>query len=124
MKNCIQKVLIRLLKPLLLGAVGFVALSTHSMAAMLKVGDEYGGGKVAYIFQPGDNDYAKTADQAVIVAKADVSASLYWSDTRTSTDKLEGIGYYDGNLPRRVRQDRLVKWTPIFGQQARVVISK
>ncbi len=106
MNNCLQKVFTRQLKALLLAAVGMVALSSQSSAA-LKVGDAYGGGVVAWIVQPGDKDYAETTEQAVIVAKADVSATLYWSDTRTATDKLEAIGFKDGNLQGRARQTRL-----------------
>ncbi len=101
---------------LLLTALGMVMLSTLSSAAPLMVGDAYGGGKVVYFFQPGDQDFAESADQAVIVAKADVSATILWSDTRTSIDKLEGIGSHERRVPGRARQARLARVTPDFRQ--------
>ncbi len=104
------------LRLLLLTALNMITLSPLSPAAPLMEGDEYGGGKVVYIFQPGDQDFAESADQAVIVAKADVSATISWSDTRTSTDKLEGIGSHERRVPGRARQARLARVTPDFRQ--------
>ncbi len=114
MKNYPKIVPARVLELLLLTALGMTTLSPLSLAAPLMVGDEYGGGKVVYIYQPGDKGFAEKADQAVIVAKADVSASISWSDTRSSTDKLEGIGSHDGNLHERTRQARNVPVEPDF----------
>jgi len=93
MKQYLKIFQFRPLRALLLVAVAMVTFSPLSSAAPLMVGDEYGGGKVVYIFQPGDKDFAKTADQAVIVAKADVSATISWSDSRSAADKIEGIGF-------------------------------
>ncbi len=107
MQHYLKIISARSLRFLLLNAVVMLTFSLLSPAAPLMVGDEYGGGKVVYIFQPGDKDFAETADQAVIVAKADVSAALSWSDTKSSTDKLEGIGFHDRNLPNRAKQVRL-----------------
>jgi len=114
MKNYPTVVPARLLKFLLLTFSAMTTLSSLTLAAPLMIGDEYGGGRVVYIYQPGDKRFAETADQAVIVAKADVSASSSWSDTRSSTDKLEGIGSHDGNLHERARQARNVQVKPDF----------
>ncbi len=107
MKNDLKIFSVRLQRFLLLTALGMLTLSPLSPAAPLMVGDEYGGGKVVYIFQPGDKDFAETADQAVLVAKADVSAALSWSDTRSSTDKIEKIGSNGDNLSGSARQARI-----------------
>ena len=109
MDSYLKIVQARQLRLLLLTLIGMLTFSTFSPAAQLKVGDEYEGGKIVYIFQPGDKDFAETADQAVIVAKADVLANYTWSDTRSSIDKLEGLGSHDGNLPGHARQARLVR---------------
>ncbi len=107
MNNYRQEVFTRPLQTLLLTAVGTLALSPLSLAVELKVGDAYGGGKAAYILRPGDKDYAQSIDQAVIVAKADATTSLYWSDNRTATDKIDGMGFNDSNLHGYARQAQL-----------------
>ena len=105
----INKVLIRPVTFLLFTATGMITHSTLSPAELLKVGNTYEGERVADIFQPGDQDYAETAEQAVIVAKADASTTLYWSDAKTSSDKLEGMGYGKINLPGKAGKKQLVE---------------
>jgi len=107
-----MKFFLKILSPrrqrlLLLTVAGIITFSPLSLAAPLMVGDDYGGGRVVYIFQPGDKEFAETADQAVIVAKAEASSTLSWTDSRSSTDKLEGLGSSDRNLPARTRQAQL-----------------
>lgn len=100
MKSPVKKHLTRSLMLLLLSATSMATLSVKSSAALLKVGDEFGGGKIVYIFNPGDKGYAERTEQAVIIGKADVSVNIYWSEAKTSMDRIDAIGYHDVNLHR------------------------
>jgi hypothetical protein len=110
------KILLARPQRLLLTIAGVITFSPYSQAAPLIVGDEYEGGRIFYIFQPGDKEYAETVDQAVILAKAETSSSLFWTDSRSSTDKLERIGAHGQNVQGSTRQARLVRWRPLFSQ--------
>ncbi len=107
MKNLVRTRFAPPLKWLLLTGMGLLSLSPLSTAEPLKIGDAYGGGKIAYILQPGDNKYAEFTEEAVIIGKAEVSAALYWVDTKTSYDRLDAIGYNVRNWPGQAQQDKL-----------------
>jgi hypothetical protein len=106
MKKLAKKYLSRSLMLLLLTAIGVATLPAKSSATPLKVGDEYGGGKIVYIFQPGDAEYAETTEQAVISPKTDISGNIFWSDVKTSTDKLDNLGYSERNRQGEARQNQ------------------
>jgi hypothetical protein len=107
MKIFAKKNLSRSLRLLVLMAIAMTTLSVKLSAALLKVGDEYGGGKVANIIQPGDKDYADIAVQAVIIGKADISVNIYWSEAKTSMDRIDAIGYNEVNFQQNAHQNQL-----------------
>ena len=65
---------------------GLTATCTMTVnPAPVAVGDSYGGGKVAYIFQVGDPGYVENKQHGLIAATADASETIAWSNiTNTS----------------------------------------
>ncbi|NTV67884.1 MAG: DUF1566 domain-containing protein [Chlorobaculum sp.] len=70
---------------LLLAGLSMVSATATSFAVTYNIGDSYGGGKVAYIFQPGDPGYVEGEQHGLIAAEADVN-TMY-------TDAWDGDPY-------------------------------
>ena len=73
MKQFTKKSFTRLWMALLLTGLSMVSVTTRSSAVTYKIGDTYGGGKVAYIFQSGDSGYVEGQQHGLIAAEADVN---------------------------------------------------
>jgi hypothetical protein len=57
----------------------------RAVREIIAVGNSYGGGKVAYILQPGDPGYVAGEIHGLVVTSSDVSASALWGCNTTTT---------------------------------------
>ena len=58
-----------------LAGLSIISVTIRSYAVTYKIGDIYGGGKVAYIFQSGDAGYVEGQQHGLIAAEADVNTT-------------------------------------------------
>ena len=81
--NPVKKSLNMKLLNLILLTISFFVLScsddtTTSNTSSLKIGDEYQGGKIAYIFQPRDLGYVEGEVHGIIASPTDKLISAHW----------------------------------------------
>jgi hypothetical protein len=96
-----------LVKALLLTTFSTISVTVCSSGAPLKIGDEYGGGKIAVILEPGDPGYSDLAEQFMIASKADISESENLTAAQTASDKMEQNGYCDRLLQSKVPRNQV-----------------
>jgi hypothetical protein len=110
MKHFSKTIGIRIMTALLLSGTGMMAVSTVSSAAPVNVGDEYGGGKVVYVLQPGDAGYTPNEQHGLIATKEDLAQeSLTWAEAKAATERLEINGYKGWSLPTQEELSMLYK---------------
>ncbi|NEX13111.1 MAG: hypothetical protein C1941_00125 [Prosthecochloris sp.] len=92
-------------------------------AQEISVGDDYGGGIVAYIFKPGDLGYIEGETHGLIISKEDIGIKVKWSTGKkivTGADRVNlGAGIYntemivselgEGNYAAKLCYDYVVK---------------
>lgn len=94
-----KRTVLRLVSSLLLSVFLLLGVSPLSQARTLKVGDEYAGGIVIYLFQPGEVGFKERAEEVVIAAETTLSEHLYWSDAMAASDKFDPSSYGDWDKP-------------------------
>ncbi|MBK7629084.1 MAG: DUF1566 domain-containing protein [Bacteroidales bacterium] len=76
---------------------GYSVRCLQGEPAPLAVGDNYKGGKIAYIFQPGDNGYVVGQVHGLIAAPGDQSTGAEWGCNGTNLTGADSTGLGKGN---------------------------
>lgn len=97
----------RLLSVKLMLALCSLSLSVAASAAPLKIGDDYGGGKIALILSPGDAGYADLAEHFMIPTKSDISETDEWAESKEAHDSMEEAGHVGIYLKHRSPQNHV-----------------
>lgn len=100
MKSIVEVLVLRPFRVLMLLCVAVLMVSGVLSAAPISVGDEYGGGKVVYILQPGDPGYKADEPHGLIAAKEDLpQESLSWFEAKAAAERMEIGGNKGWSLP-------------------------
>jgi hypothetical protein len=83
------------------------SLNINWNPSSLKIGDSFQGGKIAYLYTPGDGGYDPNLVQGVIAAEADEPTPLAWDDAITAVYNKTTNEYDDWYLPNKVTLDVL-----------------
>ncbi|MBV5319835.1 MAG: DUF1566 domain-containing protein [Chlorobium phaeobacteroides] len=84
-----------------------LAFSVPSSASTISIGSDYGGGKIAYIFQPGDPDYIAGQQRGIIVANKEISGTYNWASAVSACETLNQNGFDDWRLPSKSELEKI-----------------
>ena len=91
------------------------AAPVQSAPASLKAGDQYGGGKVVCLFQPGEAGYVSGQTHGLIAATADIGEGVMWAKAVKLCQDYRGGGFSDWRLPSKEELNRLYKNNALIG---------
>ncbi len=116
MKQFLRILFVPLLRTLLLSGFGVVMVSSILSAAPINVGDEYGGGTVVYILQPGDPGYSAGELHGFVAAKDDLpKESVNWFEAKSAVERMEVNGNKGWSLPNEGELSLLYKNQTLVG---------
>ncbi len=73
------------------------AASVRAIRELITVGYYYGGGRVAYLLQPGDPGYVAGELHGLIITAANVGSTVYWGCSGTLISGADGTALGTGN---------------------------
>ena len=116
MKHFVNKIGIRLMTAFLLSGLSLIVVSGVSSAAPVSVGDQYGGGKVVYVLQPGDPGYSAGEQHGFIAATEDLpEESLTWSEAKSAVARLAINGNTGWSLPTEQQLSLMYQHQAVVG---------
>jgi hypothetical protein len=83
--------------------------------SQLKIGDNYGGGKVAYLYQSGDEGYVAGQTHGLIASKHDVGSDTTWEKAVKQCKQYKNGGFSDWRLPNKGELDKLYISKSVIG---------
>jgi hypothetical protein len=78
-------------------SIGTAYGNTVIFTTSINIGDNYGGGKVAYILQSGDPGYVEGQNHGIIAAPSDQSTGIKWYNGTYTTTNASGTAIGTGN---------------------------
>ncbi len=116
MKYFFRTLIPGLMRTLVLMGLGVVSVSPLLFAAPVNVGDEYGGGKVVYLLQPGDQGYKAGESHGLIAAKEDLpQESLSWFEAKAAVSRMDVSGNKGWSLPNEKELSLLYQSRDVVG---------